>query len=71
MLSKRTTKKLFSFYKCVHALKKEGVKREAWTLSFYLLFLSFMILEFFTFQVMNNSQKKKWPVLKKASLYGR
>lgn len=29
MLSKRTTKKLFSFYKCVHALKKEGVKREA------------------------------------------
>lgn len=38
---------------------------------FYLLFLYFIILEFFAFQVMNNFQKEMWPVLKKASLYKR
>lgn len=51
--------------------KRNKKKKEVQTLYFYLLFLSFIILETFAFEVMKNSQKEKSPMLKKASLYGR
>lgn len=38
----------------------------------YLLFLSCINSKTFTCEIIKkNSQKEKWPVLKKASLYGR